>query len=316
MAKRVEQITLGIDVSKTLLAVYHWEREWQGSVANEPAAIRAWLKGLCGPVRIAIEPTSSYHLGVIEQAIALGIEVYLVQDRQLVHYRKAVSRGNKTDPGDAWLLARFLAREGDHLRPYRPQCPQAQQLWTLLKRRAVVVDARKQLQQSLSGVQFSARAMFTEMQRVVTRLERRILALIEALGWTQAYQRCLSIPGIGELNAAALTAAFHRGAFASSDAFVAFLGLDVRVRESGRYKGKRKLTKRGESEMRRLLYCAAKPSRTYPPFQQYHQRQLDKGLPKTAANVILSRKLARIAFTLIRNEQTFDPHHRGGCTAP
>lgn len=316
MAKRVEQVTVGIDVSKAQLAVYHWERAEREEVANQREVVRAWLKGLHGPVRIAIEPTSTYHLAVVEEAVAQGIEVYLIQDRQSVHYRKAVSRDHKTDPGDAWLLARFLAREAEQLRRYEPQCLQAQQLWALLKRRAVLVSARKQLQQSLGEVALPARAMFTEMRRVLERIERRIRALVDALGWTRAYQRCLSIPGIGELNAAALVAAYHRGAFASADAFVAFLGLDVRVRESGKYQGKRKLTKRGEPELRRLLYCAAKPSRSCPRFAQYYQRQLDKGLSKIAANVILSRKLARIAFTLMRNERSFDPQHLEACPAP
>jgi len=316
VAKRVEQITLGIDVSKDKLDSYHWEREECLSLANERAPIRAWLKGLSGPVRIALEPTSTYHLVVVEEAVALGIKVYLVNPRQLVHYREAVNQRNKTDPDDAWLLGRFLAHEHSQLRPFQPQCRQAQQLWALLKRRAVVVSARKQLTQSLAGINLSARALFTQMTRVLERIDRRMQALVKALHWTQAYQRCLSIPGIGPLNAAALVTAYHRGAFASSDAFVAYLGLDVRVRESGRFTGMRKLTKRGEAELRRLLYCAAASSRSYPRFGQYYQRQLEKGLPKTAANVILGRKLARIAFALIRNEQSFNHDLLKACSMP
>ncbi|MBT8129377.1 MAG: transposase, partial [Gammaproteobacteria bacterium] len=94
-------------------------------------------------------------------------------------------------------------------------------------------------------------------------------------------------------------------AFANSDAFVAFIGIDVRLRESGGYKGKRKLTKRGEAELRRLLYCATQPACCYPPFQAYYLKQIDKGLSKTAAKVVLARKLARIAFSLMLNQQQF-----------
>ncbi len=45
------------------------------------------------------------------------------------------------------------------------------------------------------------------------------------------------------INAAALTAVCHRGTFAGSDAFVAFFGLDVRLRESGKFKGQSKLVR-------------------------------------------------------------------------
>jgi len=316
VAKQVEQITLGIDVSKDELVAYYWEGEQACRLANERAPIRAWLKGWSGPVRLALEPTSSYHLFLVEEAIRLGLTVYLVQDRQLVYYRKAVTRGNKTDPEDAWLLARFAVREADQLTPYRPQCRQAQQLWGLVKRRAVVVNSRKQLRQSLKEVALPARALFTQFERLLERIDRRIQALIEALGYSPAYRRCLSMPGIGPLNAAALAAAYHRGAFTSVDAFIAFLGLDVRVRESGRFVGKRKLSKRGEAELRRLLYCAAKPSRSHSAFEQFYQRQIQKGLSKTAANVILARKLARIAFALMRKDESFNPTWREACRQP
>ena len=305
MAKAVSKITLGIDVSKQELVIYDWDTERLTRLVNETAEIKAWLGSLYGPVRIAIEPTSSYHLELVEQAHALGLTVYLINPRQLVHYRQAVGERNKTDPADAWLLARYLARESDSLRPFRPPCAKAQRLWALIKRRGVVVGARQKLQQSFRGIKLPAKALFREIQAVIERIDLQIRTLIRELGWQADYRYALTIPGVGPVNAAALTTVFHRGTFASSDAFVAFIGLDVRVRESGNYKGRRKLTKCGEAEIRRLLFCAAQPARTYQPFDDYYQQQLDKGLSKIAAKVILARKLARIAFTLINNQQSF-----------
>jgi len=305
VAKRVSKITLGIDVAKDECVVYDWDSAKVLTLPNQKDSLKAWLRSLQGSVQIAIEPTSHYHMAWVEEALALGYEVYLVNPRQLAHYREAVNVRNKTDPQDAWLLARYLVHEGSQLRAYQPQCRQAQHLWALLKRRAVVVAARKQLQQSFSDISLPVQALFTQFQHLLARIDLRIGKLIRALGWSEDYRRCLSIPGIGPLNAAALVAAYHRGAFANSDAFIAFIGMDVRLRESGHYKGKRKLTKRGEAEVRRLLYCAAQPARCYQPFEDFYQRQLEKGLPKIAAKVILARKLARISFTLISNQQMF-----------
>ena len=305
MSKLVTQITFGIDVSKDELVICEWETEEISALENQAGAIKAWLKSLYGPVRIAVEPTSSYHLEVVQQAHALGVVVYLINPRQLVHYRLAVNERNKTDPADAWLLARYLVREADSLRPFKPQCAKAQRLWALLKRRATVVKARTQIDQSFRETKLSIKALFSEIQRLLTRIDKQILALIRTLGWWPDYQRCLSIPGIGPLTAAALVSTFHRGAFASSDAFVAFIGIDVRLRESGKYKGKRKLTKCGEAEVRRLLFCAAQGARSYPLFDDYYQNQLNKGLSKIAAKVILARKIVRIAFTLLTNQQSF-----------
>ena len=305
MAKTVLEITLGVDVSKDELVICEWATEQIIHLANRADEISQYLNALCGPVRLAVEPTSSYHLALVEQAHALGHTVYLINPRQLVHYRKAVNVRNKTDPADAWLLARYLGRECASLRAFKPQCAKAQRLWALLKRRAVAVRARQTLRQSLRDIRLPAKALFTEIQKLIARIDQRIRALVRELGWWADYQRCQSIPGIGEVNAAALLAVYHRGAFASSDAYVAFIGLDVRVRESGKFKGQRKLTKCGEAEIRRLLFCAAQGARSYPSFNNYLQRQLDKGLSKIAAKVILARKLARIAFTLISKQQTF-----------
>ena len=305
MAKLIKKITLGIDVSKDELVICDWDTEEITRLPNQGSPIKAWLKSLYGPVRIAIEPTSSYHLAVVEQAHVLGCEVYLIDSRQLVHYRVAVNVRNKTDPQDAWLLARYLARECSSLRPFKPLCAKAQRLWALLKRRAAVVKMRTQLEQSFSGIKLSTKALSTEIQHLLDRIDRHMQALVRALGWWADYQRCLSIPGIGPLNAAALVSVFYRGAFAGSDAFVAFIGFDIRMRESGKYKGQRKLTKRGEAEIRRLLFCATQPARSYALFDHYYQKQLDKGLSKIAAKVVLARKLARIAFTLLINQQSF-----------
>lgn len=305
MAKHVSKITLGIDVAKDECVVYVWETAETLTLPNQKTPITAWLRALQGPLQIAIEPTSHYHMAWVEAALALGYEVYLINPRQLVHYREAVNVRNKTDPQDARLLARFLVHEGGQLRTYQPQCHQAQQLWALLKRRAVVVAARKQLQQSFSEISLSAQSLFTQFRQLLARIDLRMKKLLQALGWENDYQRCRSVPGIGPLNALALVVTYHRGAFANSDTFIAFIGMDVRLRESGRYQGKRKLTKRGSSELRRLLYCAAQPARCYPAFEAYYQHQLAKGLPKIAAKVILARKLARIAFTLISRQESF-----------
>ena len=305
MANHVTKITLGIDVAKDQHLTYNWQTNQTSRLPNKAGDIRTWLKSFHGPVRIALESTSNYHLALVDEALALGYEVYLVNPRQLVHYREAVNVRNKTDPLDAWLLARYLEHEVDQLRPFQPRDPRAQRLWGLILRRATVVKSRQQLQQSFAEVHMSIQGLLTQYENLMARIEHHILKLIKEIGWWSEYQCCLSIPGIGHGNASALVVAYHRGAFSGRDAFISYLGLDVRIRDSGCFKGRRKLTKRGEPELRRLLFCASYPARQCHRFAEYYQRQLDKGLCKIAARVALSRKLARIAFTLMRNEETF-----------
>ena len=276
MAMQATEITLGVDVSKDELVICDWDSKEIIHLVNDSTKIQVWLKSLVGPVRIAIEPTSSYHLKFVEQAHALGMAIYIVNPRQVKHYREVVNERNKTDPADALLLARFLDRESSSLRPFTPQCAKAEQLWSLLKRRAATVKARTMLNQSFAEIRFSTRAVLTEIERVLKRIDLRMLALVRELGWWDDYRRCRTIPGVGPLNAMALVSAFNRGAFAGADAFVSFIGLDIRVRESGKYKGQSKISKRGESEIRRLLYCATQGAQSYLPFDNYYQARKDQ----------------------------------------
>ena len=102
---------------------------------------------------------------------------------------------------------------------------------------------------------------------------------------------------------------FHRGAFRSSDAFVAFLGLDVRVRDSGQLRGRRRLTKKGNPELRRLLFLAAMQAARSRSWKDFYQRHLDRGLSRIQALVILARKLARVAFALLNNQTDYRPRY-------
>ena len=320
MAKQVEEIIVGIDTAQQWLDLYRADTQASERIDNTVEAVKAWLKGFSTPLAIAIEATNCYHEVLVEAAIAAGHVVYLIDPRKLHHYREATGGRAKTDRQDAILLARYLQRERSELRPFQPASPQQQRLWRLLKRRAALVQARTQLAQSLADVQTTLKrsvdALLRQMNNLITLMERQLMRMMAEQGWRAMFKHCKSVPGIGPLTALALTTLYHRGHFENADQFVAFLGLDVRVRDSGRYRGRRKLTKRGDPEARRLLHNAAMAAARNPLFKARYEALLARGLSTTAAYVVIARKLARIAFALMRNGANFDPKHlRGACLA-
>jgi transposase len=311
VAKRVEQLILGADVSQQWIDLHQHQTEVSERIDNTVTAIRAALKALPGPARLAVEATNTYHELLVAEALKLKIEVFLIDGYQLSHYREALRQRAKTDPGDARLLARFLANEGEQLTPFKPRTAAQQRLWRLLKRRATLVKTKTQLRQSLADVtelKRSIQALVRHIDRLLAQLDRRLKTLARSLGWQELIARCASIPGVGFLTALALVATYQRGHFASRDAFIAFMGLDVRVRDSGKHRGKRKLTKKGDAEIRRLLHCAAMAAARTPFFKSQYQALKARGLCATAAYVVIARKLARLAFALLRKETHFDPH--------
>ena len=148
-------------------------------------------------------------------------------------------------------------------------------------------------------------SLIRRIDQIDLLIQKRLRDTVKAAGLQAQVQRCKKINGVGEITAIALVMAFLRGEFQSADAFVAFLGLDVRVRDSGKLRGKRKLTKQGDTEVRRLLYCSAMSGSRHPTWRTYYQGYLDRGLKRTQALVILARKLARVAFSLMRREDNY-----------
>lgn len=309
MAQKVTPIIYGVDVCKRTLEVCcHGDSSSVVSVQNERKAIKAWLKQLPQNACLGVETTNTYHCEVVELAIQHGLTVYLIDGYRLSHYRDSVGVRAKTDLTDAQLIARYLAKEREELRPYQLLPAAQQRLWQLLKRRAKVVALMGQLRQScgeLKAVKSSLTAALSKLDNLVLSIEKQLLQLATEQGWREDIARLRTIYGVGPLNALAMVAAFHRGQFQNSDAFVAFLGLDVRVRDSGTYKGKRKLTKKGEAECRRLLFNAARAAARGQAMKPYYSSLIERGFSTTQATVALCRKLARICFSLLKNKSDY-----------
>lgn len=321
MAMQVEKTILGCDVSQEWLDYCRYGDARTTQIRNARRDIDRWLKPLAGqPVALAIEATNTYHELLAERARHFGVTVYLISGYQLRHYAESINTRMRNDQVDAQLLARFLDREIDALRPYEPRSPQHQKLIRLLKRRALLVKQRQQLLSSfadLPELKTSADGLRRRMSQLIGRLEQRMQRLARELGWTDDLARLRSAPGVGPLTALAMCAAYHSGQFPHRDPFIAFLGLDVRTKDSGKHKGKRKLTKKGEAEYRRLLHNAAMAAtKNGRYFHQQYQALQARGLSKIAALVVIARKIARLAFGLLRNGTSFDPSHgRSACPA-
>jgi transposase len=214
----------------------------------------------------------------------------------------------KTDSRDAALLQRYLMAEAARLRPYRVPPKAVVALKELLRARARLTVTKGSIDQALGDIGSLSRtrtALTARLNAAIRLIDKKLARCLARSGYAADARRCQCVPGIGPLSGAALIATYYRGQFASADAFIAYLGLDLRVRESGRYRGQRKLSKRGDPELRRLLFNAARAGARTQHWRAYYERLRARGLSSTAATVALSRKLARIAFALLKNQTEF-----------
>lgn len=304
MAMNVSQSIIGVDVAKAEVVVYQTETDELKTVPNNKAELKAWLKTLPAGSGIAIEATNIYHLDTVNLAHSMGHMVYVVDGYRLKHYRESTGGRAKTDPSDARLLARYLKNEQADLRVWNPPPKIYTKLQSLLRRRAALVKMRVALNQSWAGeplLKASSKSIAVFLERHEALIEKRLLDSITEAGLLHQVKRCQAVEGIGFFTAVALTMAFQRGEFESADAYIAFLGMDLRAADSGQKHGRRSLSKKGDGEIRRLLHNAASAGIRSQAWKALYQGYLARGLKTTQALVIIARKLARIAFSLMKN---------------
>ena len=303
---------IGADVAKDEIVVACAEQSFAPrKITNGRSALLAWLKVLPAGSRIGMESTSSYHERLAELAHELGFVVYVLNPKDVRHYAKGVGRRGKTDRVDANVIARFVAKEHTALHPFVPPTREQRQLDRLIRRRTKLTRIRAALRQSLKGLAGFGRelkAVVARLDALIGRIDSKIHTLIKASPQTQdAWTRLRRIPGVGPVVGSGVLNSLQRLRFGNADAFVAFCGWDPRPDDSGRKTGRRRLSKRGSSQLRYLLYNAAMAASRTKAWRPFYERSLAKGLSRIEALVILARQIARTAWSIYTHRTEFDP---------
>lgn len=322
---------------------------WTGRVSNTPAGIRQLLERTAGSA-VVVEPTGRYGEALIRAAQAAGRVVLLAPTRQARAFLWAAQPRAKTDRVDSAGLALYGLRgrlrpyvlpgaEVDELKQLvaarrglsqsRSMLEQQQQ--ALPRAAATLAPAIAALAQQIATIDqrltrlsappkpprppqptTGAPTATVAAGRVASSgaVEPEAAALPSPSPVLAAARTLRAVPGIGPVTAAALAACLVEKQFTHPDQFVAYVGLDLRVHQSGRRNGQFGLSKHGDAELRRLLYLAAltaAQSRRDPTFANRYAREQAKGLAKTAALNAVARKLAKVAWSLVSHGATYDP---------
>lgn len=305
-------LNLGADVDSRFVVIACAAHSFAPQrIANERAALRAWLRGVPRGSRLGLESTGGYHELLADLAHAAGLVVFVLNPRDLRRYAQAIGQRGKTDRIDAEMIARYVAREHAELHAYVPPSKAQRALTRLVKRRAKLVTMKQMLTQSLRGVPGLTQDV-KRVQRDLSQLIRQVEALMDRAlqqlpAAHQAAQQIATVPGFGPLGSTCLGHTLTRLPYANSDAVVAATGFDPRPADSGRRHGRRRLSKHGPSELRHLLFACAMAATRTAFWQPYYLAQRAKGLSSTAAIVILARKMLRVAFAVTKHNLPFDP---------
>lgn len=306
---------LGIDVSKdtlscTLLDPQTRQKVWHKEVKNTAVGWKQLLRLSPASSPWVLEPTGRYSQNVARAGRDAGRDVRLAPPKKAQLFLKSVQSRAKTDKLDATGLA--LYGLSCSLAPYPLKNQMQEELDQLLL-------ARRGLSQSLCELQARQRELarakevlapaVEALQKQLKEVDRQVALLTQAPELA-AVKELQKVPGIGPVVASTLVSRLAARSFGHSDQFVAYCGLDVRVRQSGQKSGQLGLSKQGESELRRLLFMAAQSSLRAKdsPFALQYERERAKGLSSTAALCAVARKIARLAWSMVHHGTSYDPN--------
>jgi transposase len=140
--------------------------------------------------------------------------------------------------------------------------------------------------------------------RYIEGLEQQMVELLKQIPYSHSI---LSVKGIGLVTVAGLIG--EVGDFKKFDTIseiTKLAGLDLYEISSGLHKGQRRISKRGRSMMRKLLFFAAiNMVKSNGIMHEKYKQMLDRGMLKMKALIAISRKILGHIFAIVRDNTTY-----------
>ena len=302
-------VNVGIDVAQRRLdvAVHPTGAAW--TVRRTRGGLHRLRDRLAAlqPTRVVLEASGGYERAVVT-ALA-DLPVVVVNPRQVRDFARAHGTLAKTDQLDARVLARFAAEVRPPRRP--PLSKAERRLQTLARRRPQLVTARvteQQQRRHLAPDELAGSdALLAVLTRLIQQADRALAAVVQAeptlrrrAVWLQ------SIPGIGPVTAATLLAELPELGTCSRQQVAALVGVAPFNRDSGAWRGRRRIWG-GRARVRAVLYMAALTAvRSNPRLRACYQRLLAAGKPPKVALTACMRKLLVICNALCKDQTSWD----------
>jgi transposase len=161
------------------------------------------------------------------------------------------------------------------------------------------------------GIREGVAGLSMDIRHILIQLDlvNRLIVEIEdemeiVLGRMSYSSKLLSIKGLGTVSVAGLIGEvgdFKK--FRTQSEIMKLAGLDLYEVSSGKWKGRRRISKRGRSLIRKILYYVAMQTiRKNGIMHEYYTRLTGRGMKSMMALVAVSRKLLRIIHAILRDD--------------
>ncbi|HEZ0498049.1 TPA: IS110 family transposase [Neisseria meningitidis] len=307
---------IGLDISKdTIDATLH---KTNGSIhyikfKNNDDGLkqfRLWIKGnRIRKVYIGMEATGIYYEKAADM-LSSYYTVYVINPLKIKDYGKSRFNRTKTDKADSNLIADYIKRHQDTLIPY--QIPKNKALQKLINLKNQLHQHQKQIKNRLHSTEedFIRNIHQDLIDTIQDKMEQVKIAISEQIKKQtdyNHYRNLQTIPSIGKDTASVLYAQLTEKHFKTANQFVSYAGLSPAIIQSGTsVRGRGRLSRYGNRRLKSTLYMPALCAYRFNAFPKLINNLKKAGKPKMVIIVAIMRKLAKLAYYIVKTGQPYD----------
>ncbi|HEZ1387963.1 TPA: IS110-like element ISNgo3 family transposase [Neisseria meningitidis] len=307
---------IGLDISKdTIDATLH---KTNGSIhyikfKNNDDGLkqfRLWIKGnRIRKVYIGMEATGIYYEKAADM-LSSYYTVYVINPLKIKDYGKSRFNRTKTDKADSNLIAGYIKRHQDTLIPY--QIPKNKALQKLINLKNQLQQQQKQIKNRLHSTEedFIRNIHQDLIDTIQDKMEQVKIAISEQIKKqtdNNHYRNLQTIPSIGKDTASVLYAQLTEKHFKTANQFVSYAGLSPAIIQSGTsVRGRGRLSRYGNRRLKSTLYMPALCAYRFNAFPKLINNLKKAGKPKMVIIVAIMRKLAKLAYYIVKTGQPYD----------
>ncbi|HGO9259483.1 TPA: IS110-like element ISNgo3 family transposase [Neisseria meningitidis] len=307
---------IGLDISKdTIDATLH---KTNGSIhyikfKNNDDGLkqfRLWIKGnRIRKAYIGMEATGIYYEKAADM-LSSYYTVYVINPLKIKDYGKSRFNRTKTDKADSNLIADYIKRHQDTLIPY--QIPKNKALQKLINLKNQLNQHQKQIKNRLHSTEedFIRNIHQDLIDTIQDKMEQVKIAISEQIKKqtdNNHYRNLQTIPSIGKDTASVLYAQLTEKHFKTANQFVSYAGLSPAIIQSGTsVRGRGRLSRYGNRRLKSTLYMPALCAYRFNAFPKLINNLKKAGKPKMVIIVAIMRKLAKLAYYIVKTGQPYD----------
>lgn len=331
MEKKLLRQNSGIDIAKDTFVAGYTTIDTQHNIQQKQSKTFKnnlsgfveylnWIENLASKeleMNFTMEATGVYYEGLAYFLYEQGKRVSVLLPNTVKKFGESLNLKSKTDKIDATTKLGQMGVERI-LPEWKLSSSIYRELRSLTRERQRLVENRTAIKNQLHAEKHTARPMKSIIERMEAHIEfinKQIASIEKELKEkvskdnyvSEKIKKVTTTPGLSFLTVVTVVAeAQGFDNFTNLKQLNSYAGYDIQIKESGKFKGRTRISKKGNSHIRRALYMPSLSvighSQTY---KQIYNRLYEKKGNGLIAGTAIQRKLLGLIYTLWKNDTEF-----------